>query len=98
MSQVNFYGSLLKAVACTPNAGDDVNAYREHVIEPSKRWRRRWEEGGAIAEGEMREALAALKRVFEVKRVEVTEQRERFREILEAHGLSSAIVPEEVRP
>ena len=82
-----FLGSVLKAVVCTPNQGDDDQAYQREVVEPVKRWRRLWSEGAQLSPDDQREVLAQLARIFEVKRVDPAEQRDRLREIGELHAI-----------
>lgn len=85
--QPSFLGSVLKAVVCTPNLGDDDAAYQRDVVEPVREWRRLWEAGAVLSAGQQQEVLAQLVRIFEVKRVDPAEQRDRLREIADAHGI-----------
>jgi hypothetical protein len=83
----SFLGSVLKAVVCTPNQGDDDAAYQREVVEPVKRWRRLWDEGTELSVEQKREVVAQLVRIFAVKRVDDAEQRDRLRDIAALHGV-----------
>lgn len=85
-SAPDFLGAVLKAVVSTPNRGESGTEqseaiYRTAVIEPTRRWRRMKEEEASLSDAQKRHMLGELRRIFEVKRVELEEQRDRFREI-----------------
>ena len=86
--QPSFLGSVLKAVVCTPNTGDDDAAYQREVVAPVKQWRRLWEEAADLSADQKSEILAQLVRIFEVKRVDAAEQQDRLKEIADLHGVS----------
>lgn len=82
-----FLGSVLKVIACTPNYNDDLDAYEKGVIEPTQQLRKMSEELADVQpeKGQIREILSQLANILKIKQVDVTEQRERFKEILELH-------------
>ena len=84
----SFLGSVLKAVVCTPNAGDDADAYQRVVVEPVKEWRRLWESDAELTMEEKRGVLAQLVRIFDVKRVDAAEQQDRLNEIAALHDVT----------
>lgn len=88
-----FLGSVLKAIACTPNRGDDAAAYDRDVIEPSRAFRARWEALGEERppDDEIRAVLGQLATAFETKRVDPQEQRQRLDEIARLHGLEDLV-------
>jgi hypothetical protein len=86
--QPSFLGSVLKAVVCTPNGGDDADAYQRDVVERVKEWRRLWESDTELTLDQKRDVLTHLVRIFEVKRVDAAEQRDRLKEIAELHGVT----------
>lgn len=89
--QPTFLGSVLKAIACTPNRNDDLDVYEHRVIQPARRLRQMAEAlGDAKPDKEqIREVLSRLRDILEVKQVDPQEQHERFREILEIHQLEA---------
>ena len=79
----SFYDAIKKAVVCTPNLNPDNAAYDRGVLGPYAEI----EKMAAAAEGapsddDVQTALGLLKTIFDTKRVEEQEQRERFEEIL----------------
>lgn len=91
----SFLGSVMKAVACTPNKNFDDAAYNQGVIEPARKIRRMMEELGEAqpTTAQMREAIALLLTIFETKQVDLDEREDRLREILELHKLE-AVFPD----
>jgi hypothetical protein len=99
-NKVSFLGSILKAVASTPHAGDDLALYQRTVVEPSKRWRRQLEDHVELSDVDKREVILQLLTVFETKRVPTAERQDRIREILALHdtaGVLAASLPPEAR-
>ncbi|MBX3414913.1 MAG: hypothetical protein KF708_19670 [Pirellulales bacterium] len=88
-------GSVMKAVACTPNKNFDDAEYNKGVIEPARRIRRMMEELGDAppSTAQIREAISLLLTIFETKQVDMEEREDRLREILELHQLE-AVFPD----
>lgn len=86
--QPSFLGSVLKAVVCTPNHGDDDAAYQREVVDRVKEWRRLWDEQAELSVEEKRDVLVQLVRIFEVKRVDAAEQQDRLQDIAKAHHIA----------
>lgn len=82
-------GSIMKAIACTPNLNEDEQAYEQGVLVPSRKIRKLWEELGdqRPTDEQIREAMQGLLSVFETKRVDPEERADRLRGIIEMHGL-----------
>jgi len=91
----SFLGSVMKAVACTPNKNFDDAAYDRGVIEPARKIRRMMEELGDAAPSteQIREAISLLLTIFETKMVDMDEREDRLREIIELHKLE-AVFPD----
>lgn len=85
----SFFGSVLKAIACTPNNNPDDAIYETEVLGPCRRIRQMMAELGdkRPEEAEMRETLALLRRIFQAKLTDPAEREERFREILDRNQL-----------
>ncbi len=82
-----FYGSVLKAVACTPNRNPDDRVYETEVLPRARRFR---EAQTALGEAsptaeQMASALADLEIVLKAKHVDEAEIAERMREIVKLH-------------
>jgi hypothetical protein len=84
-----FFGSVLKAIACTPNYNRSADEYARGVLEPAKRIRALSDACGAVApnEPQMREAIALLLVVLETKGTDMEEREERLQEILVRSGI-----------
>lgn len=84
-----FFGTVLKAVACTRNNNPDDVAYERGVIEPCRRIRAMMKECGVAAPSveQMRETLTLLDTVFVTKQVPAEERVARIQEILERNSL-----------
>ena len=80
-----FLGSVMKAIACTPNKNFDNAAYERGVIEPARRIRRLQEELGDARPSpeQMREVMDLLLLIFETKMVDMDEREDRVKEILD---------------
>ncbi|CAM2010375.1 hypothetical protein [Acanthopleuribacter pedis] len=87
--KANFFGSVLTAIACTPNLNPDPSAYQHGVIEPTRQIRAFMEEVGNEDPGpeQRRHVMDLLNQVLDTKHVEPEERRERIQEILERHDL-----------
>lgn len=87
----SFLGSVMKAVACTPNKNLDEAAYQGGVIEPARKIRRMMEElsGAPPSAAQQREAISLLLAIFETKQVDMDEREDRLREIIELHKLEA---------
>jgi [acyl-carrier-protein] S-malonyltransferase len=84
-----FLGSVLKAIACTPNKNFDQQAYEAGVLEPARRIRKLWDELGEQrpSDEQIREVMQLLLQIFETKMVDVEERDDRIRDILDRHQL-----------
>ncbi len=84
-----FLGSVMKAIACTPNKNFDEQSYAQGVVEPARHIRRLMEELGDSQPGEQqaREVIDLLLKIFETKQVDIEEREERIREILARNKL-----------
>jgi hypothetical protein len=82
-----FYGSVLKAIACTPNLNPDARVYETEVLPRSRRLREAQTALGAAAPdpAQMRGALAELVAILRAKRVPEDEIRDRLRDISNLH-------------
>ncbi|MHC4560396.1 MAG: hypothetical protein ACYS80_24190 [Planctomycetota bacterium] len=82
-------GSIMKAVACTPNRNSDSQTYEQGVIVPARMIRKLWDELGdeRPSDEQIREAIEALLLIFETKVVDIEERNERLREIFDLHEL-----------
>lgn len=82
-------GSIMKAIACTPNLNEDEQAYEQGVLVPARKIRKLWEEIGdqRPTDEQIRESMQGLLSVFETKRVDPEERADRLRQIIEMHGL-----------
>ncbi len=89
----SFLGSVMKAIACTPNRNFDEAAYERGVLAPSRRIRKMWEEKGDArpSDDEIREVLKMLVGILETKQVDPAERRERLEEIRAKHALGSLV-------
>lgn len=87
----SFFGSVLKAVACTPNRNSDAKAYEEGVLKPVGRIREIAEAAGDAppTDEEVREVVSLLLTSFQTKMLAEGEQASRLLEILELHHLTS---------
>lgn len=93
--QPTFLGSVMKAIACTPNKNFDDQAYDAGVIEPARKIRKLWEELGdrRPTDDQMREVMSLLLTIFETKMVDWDEREDRVREILDRNQLH-AVFPD----
>ena len=84
-----FLGSVLKAIACTPNKNFDQQAYEVGVLEPARRIRKLWDELGEQrpSDEQIREVMQLLLQIFETKMVDGEERDDRLRDILDRHQL-----------
>jgi [acyl-carrier-protein] S-malonyltransferase len=84
-----FLGSVLKAIACTPNKNFDQQAYEAGVLEPARRIRKLWDELGEQrpSDEQIREVMQLLLQIFETKMVDGEERDDRLRDILDRHKL-----------
>lgn len=82
-------GSVQKVIASTPNANFDEASYRETVLEPARRIRRLAVElgDGRPDDAQIREVMGLLVGILGSKRVELDEQIDCIRGILDAHDL-----------
>ncbi len=89
----NFFGTVLKAIACTRNRNFDNAAYEQGVIQPTRRIRVMMNECGENhpSEAQIHESFMLLKQIFETKGVDVPEQQMRLNEIIERNGLHSIV-------
>jgi [acyl-carrier-protein] S-malonyltransferase len=80
-----FLGSVMKAIACTPNKNFDNDAYDKGVIEPARKIRRLQEQLGDAkpTPEQMREVMELLLLIFETKFVDMDEREDRVKEILD---------------
>ena len=85
-----FFGSVLKAIACTPNRCEDDSLYTKNVIETTRRIRALGVEsasGTALPPKRISEVLGLLLTVLDTKRVDSAEIEDRLREIAQRSGL-----------
>ncbi|MFO0949212.1 MAG: hypothetical protein U1D30_25425 [Planctomycetota bacterium] len=84
-----FLGSVMKAIACTPNKNFDNAAYEKGVIEPARKIRKLQEELGDArpSDEQMKEVMAYLLTIFETKMVDHDEREDRIKEILDRNHL-----------
>src|SRR5215207_1855942 len=84
-----FFGSVLKAIACTPNKNFDEEAYARGVLEPARRIRALSEQVGEghLPDEQAHEVMALLLTIFQTKRVEMDERTDRIMEILNRNDL-----------
>jgi [acyl-carrier-protein] S-malonyltransferase len=95
--QVTFFGSILKAIACTPNKNFDHLAYEQGVIEPTKKIRKLAEQAGneRPSEEQIMEIMVLLWTIFETKQVDLEERSARIKEIVGLHSLQASL-PEQL--
>jgi [acyl-carrier-protein] S-malonyltransferase len=98
-STPTFLGSVMKAIACTPNRNVDAQAYDTGALQPARHIRKRWNELGdrRPSDDEIREVMALLARILETKMVDVEERADRVAEIVERHDLRH-LFPEAATP
>ena len=84
-----FLGSVMKAIACTPNKNFDNDAYDKGVIEPAQTIRKLWEEldDERPTDEQMKEVMDLLLLIFETKMVDMDEREDRVKEILDRNQL-----------
>ncbi len=84
-----FLGSVMKAIACTPNKNFDNDAYDRGVIEPARKIRKLWEELGDEnpPPEQMKDVMQWLLVIFETKIVDWDEREDRIKEILDRNQL-----------
>lgn len=82
-------GSVMKAVACTPNKNFDDQAYEKGVIEPCRTIRKLHDELGDArpSDEQIKEVIGFLLTIFETKIVDMDEREDRLKEILDLHQL-----------
>jgi [acyl-carrier-protein] S-malonyltransferase len=93
-----FLGSVMKAIACTPNKNFDNAAYERGVIEPARKIRRLQEQlaDAKPSAEQMREVMDLLLLIFETKMVDMDEREDRVKEILDrnnVHDLFPNLLP-----
>lgn len=93
-SGTDFYGSVLKAIACTRNRNFDDTEYTRGVIEPSRRIRALMQAcgDGTPTEEEIRETFALLRQTFETKQVDREERQSHLQEIVQANDLHYVLI------
>jgi hypothetical protein len=93
-SGTDFYGSVLKAIACTRNRNFHDAEYTRGVIEPSRRIRSLMQAcgDGTPTEEEIRETFALLRQIFETKQVDREERQSRMQEIMQANDLNYVLI------
>lgn len=86
-----FLGSVMKAIACTPNKNFDDEAYERGVIEPARKIRKLQEEleEQRPSDEQIKEVMSLLLTIFETKQVDVDEREDRIKEILDRNDLHS---------
>lgn len=79
-----FLGTVMKAVACTPNQSFDRAAYESEVVAPTRSIRRLMEELGEREPdaARAREVLEKLRAILEAKKVSPEERDAWMREVL----------------
>ncbi len=84
-------GSVMKAIACTPNRNPDIQAYEKGVVEPARHIRQLWDQLGdeRPSDDQIREVVPLLLTVFETKGVDMEERNDRLREIFELHQIQA---------
>ncbi|MBX7167801.1 MAG: hypothetical protein K1X74_15825 [Pirellulales bacterium] len=84
-----FLGSVMKAIACTPNKNFDDDAYDRGVIEPARKIRKLQEELGDArpSDEQIKEVMGLLLIIFETKMVDMDEREDRIKEILDRNQL-----------
>lgn len=92
MSEINsqqFFGAVLKAIACTRNHNDDEQAYKLGVIEPAQRIRALMQEYSARAVPQecAAEVLDLLDVIFRTKQVEEQDRSHYLQEVLQRNNL-----------
>jgi len=93
-----FLGSVMKAIACTPNKNFDDDAYTRGVIEPAQKIRKLQEEleEERPSDEQIIEVMSWLLTIFETKQVDMEEREDRIKEILDRndlHGLFPDLLP-----
>lgn len=80
-----FLGSVMKAIACTPNKNFDNDAYDKGVIEPAAKIRKLQEEleDQRPSDSQMKEVMILLLTIFDTKMVDMEEREDRIRETLD---------------
>ncbi len=89
----SFYGSVLKAIACTPNRNPDAAAYTAEVLPKARRLRERQTASAAAppTDADARAAVTDLVSILRFKQVTADEIRERVEDVLRTHpGLPAA--------
>ena len=94
MSQVSsqqFFGSVLKAIACTRNHNDDEQAYKHGVIEPAQRIRTMMKEYSErpVPQECVHEVLDLLEVIFRTKQVAAHDRSYYLQEILQRNNLTT---------
>ncbi len=86
-------GSVMKAVACTPNRNFDEASYQRGVIEPAQQIRRLQEELGDArpSDEQIRQVIAWLEGILDCKQVDRQERAERLSEIVALHELQALL-------
>jgi hypothetical protein len=101
-----FYGSVLKAIACTPNLNPDERVYQTEVLPRARRLREAQATLGdtrpPTAE-QIQAALSDLVAILRAKRVGEEEVRDWLRDIATLHPTAAAVIgnhpiPDPVRP
>ena len=93
MSNTNeeFLGSIMKAIACTPNRNFNNESYTRGVIEPTSKIRQLMQEPSdkCLTDNQMKEVLSMLATIFETKMVDMKEREERINDILKLNNLEN---------
>lgn len=84
-----FLGSVMKAIACTPNANHNNEEYTHGVIAPAHKIREMMQVPGTeeLSELQIKDVLSLLQTIFETKKVELNEREERLNDIIVGNGL-----------
>jgi len=88
-----FLGSVMKAIACTPNLNFDPESYERGVVEPTRALRRMEDElgEGEVDERRAREVVERLSGILEAKALPPQERGEWLREVVAAHPLKDRL-------
>lgn len=85
----DFFGAVLKAIACTPNFSDDLRSYQHDVIEATRALRDLEEQtDAALTRAEMAGIAERLNAILRAKCVPEEERLERLNELQTKFGLS----------
>jgi len=84
-----FIGSVLKAIACTPNLKLDHDNYQRLVAQPTQQIRSlsKTLEGHMPEPVKVREIMSQLRDMLDAKGIDLDERQDHLREIIELHLL-----------